>query len=122
LVVLASLARRCAWPAGDATRWIVGRLLLPMVQRLLRTRSIVNAVVRPDQQLIAALCRLHAAAELGELQVSLTRELTARLKAGGLPADWTVAVEASVDQLEAAVRGLQRGVRRCEEDLSRGSN
>jgi len=77
----------------------------------------VKAVVHADQQLFVVLRRLRAEAALVELQVCLTRAVTARLKADGLPADWTVAVEASVDQLEAAVRGLQRAVRRLQEDF-----
>ena len=55
---------------------------------------------------IRALVQVRAAtcAALGELQVRLMRELTARLNASDAHANDSLPVDASTDQLEAAVR------------------
>jgi hypothetical protein len=49
---------------------------------------------------------------LGDLQVALTHALAARVKAAGQPAGVALGLEASADQLEAAVREMRRTLAR----------
>jgi len=55
--------------------------------------------------------RARASAVFAELQVALLRNLVARLKADGAPADRLVRVDAAVDQLEGAARETRRVLR-----------
>jgi hypothetical protein len=61
------------------------------------------------QQQSTALMRARAAASVafGDLQVVLLRDLARRLRAGGVPPGRTMPIEATSDQLEAAVRELR---------------
>ncbi|SNY25731.1 hypothetical protein SAMN05421748_102399 [Paractinoplanes atraurantiacus] len=54
--------------------------------------------------------RAAVSAAFGDLQVILLRELAARLRAGDDQADRSLPVEATTDQLEAAVREAQAGL------------
>ena len=62
----------------------------------------------------ATFLRAEASAAFGDLQVVLMRELAAGLRTGGTPADGTLRLEASADQVEAAVRELRHTLRRCQ--------
>lgn len=59
------------------------------------------------EQQTTAFLRATAAAEFGSLQVILMRDLAARLRTAGTPAEHTVRLQASADQLEAAVREIR---------------
>jgi hypothetical protein len=56
------------------------------------------------QQQTTAVLQARAAAALADVQVILMRDLAARLRSGGAPAERTLRVEAAADQLEAAAR------------------
>jgi hypothetical protein len=62
-----------------------------------------EAVAVTQQQTTACL-QAEAAAAFADLQVILLRDLAARLRSGGAPAERTLRVEAAADQLEAAAR------------------
>jgi hypothetical protein len=55
-----------------------------------------------------AFLRARTSAAFADLQVILTRDLATRLKASGTPAEYTLRLEAAVDQLEAAAREAWR--------------
>ena len=65
-----------------------------------------------QQQLLRELRQARAAAVLafGGLQAQLMRELLTRMQANGAPAEQTVPVQASLDQLDASVRELKARV------------
>ena len=52
--------------------------------------------------------KLWLSVAFGDVQIALMRELAARLKAGGTLAAQTLPLQASTDQLEAAVREARR--------------